>query len=316
MEDSIKISAFVTISNPDKRQDPYVECIENMLDFADEVVVVNGTRKTQSLQWGDLSVVRADEIYPTDKIKTINYEWPEDFDWKFIGQQFQRGYEACTGDWVFRFDADYFIHEKDFADIRSYLETCKAPACTMPKKQFLLSHKFRVKSLVPIAYNKGKYGDRIRLDSGGDLCQPSLDGVELQKCSYMQQPKNEFEMPIISTKEYIIADDTDAVQMARLPRTYREGNFFVQDRGITFCNFDFTFKSKEVINKDWPRFRKAWNKQFGGDMGEFLTMMIGRYQNGTWTVAKDEDYPKYIREKVKNISKDKFGYDMWGKVKR
>jgi len=38
----MKISIFTTITDPEARQDPYLEAIENYLDFADEVVVVDG----------------------------------------------------------------------------------------------------------------------------------------------------------------------------------------------------------------------------------------------------------------------------------
>ena len=259
----------------------------------------------------------------TDKI--ILFEWPEEFDWKFIGGQFQRGYDACTGSWIIRADCDYFFHEDDFEEIRQYLEKCDAPVATMPKRQFLLADRSRVKSRVPIAFNKGKYGNRIKLNAGGDLCQPSLDGKELKPD----------DLPEISRRELVMVSEgvTDKQLVKRLPGyDKRKGYTFVQKRGITFWNFDFCWKTKDVVEKDYGRFARAWHKTFGnwalGGKGKtleesnksafdsFMTMMTGRFNNNTWQMTSLQDYPKYIREKVKNIKPEQFGYSMFGEVKR
>lgn len=281
----MKISAFITISNPIERQDPFQECLKNMLDFADEVVVVDGGQEGKI----DTIFKALESKKRNVNVKIVNNYWPENFDWKFIGEQFNRGYEACTGDWVFRFDADYQIHENDFQSIRDYLKTCDAPACTMPKKQFLLVDRYRIKSLTPIAYNKGKYGNRIKLNAGGDLCAPSLDGIELKKSLRSDRISNEYEMLTI---------------------------LYPNCKYIPFWNYDFSFKTKEVIEKDWKRFRRAWEKQFKSDFGEFLPMMIGRLNNKGWQKCDINEHPKYIQNKIKNITKEQFGFDVWGNFDR
>jgi glycosyltransferase involved in cell wall biosynthesis len=308
----MKISVFTTCSNPIERQDPFVEAIENYLDLADEVVIVDGSGKFPN-----------DEFFIKNNnkgfIKTINYKWEEEFDWTFIGEQFQRGYDACTGDWVIRADLDYFFHDDDLVDIRTFLEDIDSPAVVMPKRQLMLANRSRVKSLVPLAYNKGKYGNRIKLNSGGDLCQPSLDGKELKVD----------ELPIISRREYVIVNENVShKQLAkRLPNPQsKDGNVFVQVRGITFWNYDFTFKTEDIIRKDFSRFSRAWNRTFGnwclGGPSEdesfqfFLNMMVGRFNSNPCDYTSLEQHPKYIQQRIKNIKPEQFGYDMFGKVKR
>ena len=302
----MKISAFLTISNPIRRQDPFTECLNNLLDFADEVIIVNGGDKINGEKLNDRL---CEKTYNKFKyVRIIDYKWPKDFDWKFIGEQFTRGYNNCTGDWVIRFDSDYFIHEYDFQSIREFLENCDAPIASMPKKQFLLTNYYRVKSLVPVAFNKKKYGDRIKLDSGGDLCQPSLDGKELKVD----------ENPIISYKEIaVVSDNVSSEQLnKRLPNRQEKDNLIYSfDRGICLWNYDFTFKQKEIIETDWKRFRNAWKKQFGKDMGEFMNMMKGRWKKGGWRKININEHPKYIQEKIKNIRPEQFGYDGFGELK-
>ena len=297
------MSIFTTITDPEQRQDPYLEAIDNYLDFADEVVVIDGSEEFEK------------GLLVGKNIKWIGSNWSKEFDWDFIGKQFTRGYLSCTGDWVMRMDIDYFLHPDDFEDIIEFLKNCDAPAAMMPKKQFLLADRYRVKSLVPVAYNKGKYGDRIKLDSGGDLCQPSLDGKELNKEM----------LPIISRKEYIIVGDdvTKKQQRKRLPKEYkREGNVVqYMNRGIHLWNYECLLRTKKVEAREFHRFAKAWKRTFGNDplgaeseekaLEKFLDMQLGRFKNDGWATIKLKEHPKYIQETIKKLTKEQFGYSLW-----
>lgn len=140
------ISSFITITNPEERGDRFDLCYESAKMFSDEVVVIDGKDT-----------------------------WPKEFDWPLIGEHFQKGYEQATGDWVFHLDVDFILHEQDAEAIRRACEA-DAPALSLWKYQFTRPDRYNLKSRLVIAVNKGKYGDRIRFDSGGDGCQPSLDG--------------------------------------------------------------------------------------------------------------------------------------------
>lgn len=135
------------------------------------MVVVDGSvgATISSMDWG------------RTKVKVIRHLWPDEFDWPFIGQQFNRGYEACTGDWVIHCDSDYIFHEKDIPKIRQLLkENPNELAFSFYKYQFLLVDRYNLKSRTVLAVNKRLYGPDIRFDSGGDLCQPSYQGQEIK----------------------------------------------------------------------------------------------------------------------------------------
>jgi len=311
------ISIFTTISDPIGRQDLYLEAIKNYLDFADEVIIIIGDhlRKDNSGLGEHMPI-----WFPKydDKLRMSFYEWPKEFSWEFIGQQFQRGYDFCTGDWVLRMDIDYFIHEEDFETIREFLKNCKAPAAKVSKKQFLLVDRYRIKSLLPIAFNKGMYGDRIKLDSGGDLCQPSLDGKEL--------PFDK--IPTIMKPEIVTVSDnvTSGQRERRLPKSFeKDGVIYSLSQPLPIWNYECILRTKDVEVKEFARFARAWKRKFKSDrwgaeseeaaMKKFMEMQLGRFRGNKWEKIILEAHPKYIQETIKNLRSDQFGYSLWGNEK-
>lgn len=158
----MKLSIFTTATNPFSRGDLWLEPMKCYTDLADEVIVVNGG--------GPLP-------YPHPKVTVLDHHWPQVFDWKLIGEQFQRGYEAATGDWVIHMDLDFLFHEQDYDAIRYALESnASEPALSFWKYQLIRPTSYHLKSRLVLAVNKKMHGDSIRFDGGGDLCQPTLNG--------------------------------------------------------------------------------------------------------------------------------------------
>lgn len=177
----MKLSIFTTVTDPTRRGDNWWDAFDCYKALADELIIIDGTKGAGVQHW---------QNYNENKtMMNLPWEWPQDFSWEFIGQQFQRGYEASSGDWVIHADIDFIFHEKDFDQIRKSMEeNPKAPALSFWKYQFILPDRYNLKSRLVVAVNKKVYGDRIRFDSGGDLCQPSLDGEEI-KPDYVEEAK-------------------------------------------------------------------------------------------------------------------------------
>ena len=74
------LSIFTTIS--DFNNNHWKESLASYADLADEVVVIDGNRNGENM-------IQNNPI--SANIKWLYYEWPEEFDFSFIGQQFQRG---------------------------------------------------------------------------------------------------------------------------------------------------------------------------------------------------------------------------------
>jgi len=244
----MNLSIFTSMTNPEERMDPWREAMSCYEDLADEVII-------------------------TGK------DWPENFKWDHIGKVFHEGFEKSTGDWGIRMDIDYLFHENDFDYIRDFLEkNSESPAVAFPRFQFFNPYRYQIIALVCVAVNKKKF-PHIKLNGGGDLCLPTLNG-NLIKPS---------EMPV-----------------SRAP----------------IWNYEMMFKTREIISNERVRFGKAWYEQFG-DWGIFggdtkdeafiawLKLIESRYAKHIHKMPF-ENHPKYIKDKLKNISPNQFGYDCFG----
>lgn len=258
----MKLSVFTTITNPEARGDNWRDALACYEAMADEVVVING---------GETSL---EGYRPFGERKEIKSYWPIEFDWPLIGQQFQKGYELATGDWVIHADLDFIFHEKDFATLREVLmANNEAPAMTLWKYQFILPDRYNLKSRLVVAVNKAKYGNQIRFNTGGDLCQPSLNGQELLP-DFLPEARVPFYNyeKMTKTKDQIVAD---AGRMARAWARH--------------------FGQKKLGFEDMDAFR------------EWFMMVRGRF-NKPQEHIKLEDHPIFVQETIKNLSPDQWGY--------
>lgn len=276
----MKISVFTTATNPQHRGDLFLTSLKNYLELADELVVVDGSKqKIDYLMWSKNSPLEYNEHNFRHTRWTREY-WPKEFSWEFIGQQFQRGYEASTGDWVIHADLDFIFHEQDYAGIRKALEdNPDAPALSFWKYQFMCPNRYNLKSRLVIAVNKGKYGDRIRFDSGGDLCQPSLDGKEIKPDSIPEAriPFYNYEK-ILKTKEQI-KDDVE-----RMDRAYKR------------------YFGKNLYSSDERSAYDGWMK-----------MAIGRASKPQEEVSLSF-HPRVMHDTLRNLKPDQFGYNGFGQL--
>lgn len=263
----MKLSIFTTITDPDRRGDNWLSALDCYNDLADEVVVVNGGEELKDrLEAGG----HADIV--------VDSPWPEGFNWPFIGQQFQKGYEAATGDWVIHADLDFIFHEKDFVAIRKAIEdNPTAPALSFYKYQFILPDRFNLKSRLVLAVNKKRYGDRIRFDSGGDLCQPSLDGKEIKPQDVPATEVAFYNYEKITKTKDQIRDDA-----IRMEDAYRQ--HFGRDL--------YSFKGHDA---------------FEG----LVTMLVGRF-NKPQQIMPLDGHPKYVKQTIASLRPDQWGFNGLG----
>lgn len=265
---AMKLSIFTTATEPHKRGDNYHDAIKCYKELADEVVVVNG----------------GGQITNHLDIKYLNRKWPREFEWPFIGEQFTRGYKACSGDAVIHADLDFIFHEKDVEDIRKVAQLMlddNLPAMSFYKYQFILPDRYNLKSRLVIMVNKRDYGDRIKFDSSGDLCQPSLDG------------------------RYINPDS-------------------VPDSKIGFYNYEKLTKTKEQIMDDVGRMERAYQRHFGYTQYKsdgtdedaykhWIDAQKGK-MNKSQERIKLSAHPKYVQETIKNLKPGQFGFNGHGNL--
>ena len=244
----MKISIFTSMTNPEERKDPWKEAIQCYEDLADELI-------------------------------TVGEDWPYEFKFDHIGKTFQKGFDKSNGDWVIRMDLDYFFQKKNMHNIRNFLKSnSDAPAIAFPQFQIFTPDRFQLKTKLCIAINKKKF-PQIKLDGGGDLCQPTLDGVQLV---HWKVPNCNFPIfqydSVFRTKEVISED------RARFARA-------------------------------WFNYFNSWDDR-GGPLPEqaydaWFKMIEDRYHYHVFKL-KNFEHPEYIREKLESLNSNQFGYNAFG----
>lgn len=263
----MRLSIFTTITDPIRRGDCLLPVLQCYADLANEVVIIDGGNTTIH----DM----------TGKLKNIKSYWPQEFSWELIGQKMTEGYKQCTGDWCIKADLDYIFHEKDFGKIRQAIRDYPhSPAISLYKWQFIQPDRYNLKSRLAILVNKNKFGDRIKFDSGGDLCNVSLDGKQLDLNELPQAG-----VPIYNYEHLLKTKEQTTQDVERMDRAYYRhfNKWLYSDNGV-------------------------------GAFDGWLRMMKGRYQKPSEKLSL-EKHPKYIQGTIKNLRPEQFGHNGWGELK-
>ena len=290
----MKLSILVMITNPEKRQDRWREAFDCYVDLADEVIVVDGSGTFKDGTFGVIDIkdtnLKTGEVRWTNKIKIFYLKWPEEWNWIELPKHLNAGLEECTGDWVLKLDIDQFIHEDDFEAVKSVLRRCPedCDVVTFQKMNMTYGGKYFQKGGQPIAFrNKPNIKIGKNTNRRTDLCfAVNVVGSEVI---------DGYKMPV--------------------------GNQLKEFKGgVKYWNYDYFFKTKDFTKKEFWRFSRAWHRyynnwQFGSNEKQsfkiFLDGMKGKHHKSPYTYEL-KDHPKYIREAVKNLTKEQFGHSAWG----
>lgn len=280
----MKISAFACITDPVKRQDPYLESITSVLEWADELVIVDGSRDGTGYK---------EEIGDMCKDKTFVYVpmlWPNNWSWEELPKHLNAGLRACTGDFAIKFDVDYVFHEKTRTTLNNALFVGRREkTLTLQKISAVLSTMFYQKGEVPFILNM-LYRDKLAFGKATnketDLCYP------------------------------IVVEGMDG----EIPYGHVPANSETGRTAASFYNYDYTFKTKEVVKREFYNFSRARFKYSGNDswgkteeesLEFFLEMMRSRLVNCRYKFPHPIQ-PKYIRAKLDSLTPEQFGYNGWG----
>lgn len=114
MEYIPSISGYTTTKDCIKQRYPYKACIESMLSFCDEVVVLDGGSKDGTrehlLEWS--------KEEPKLKVVIHDFDWDHPHFAVFDGKAKDMAREACTMDFCWQMDSDEIVHEDDAEKIK------------------------------------------------------------------------------------------------------------------------------------------------------------------------------------------------------
>jgi hypothetical protein len=131
-----------------------------------------------------------------------------------------------------------------------------------------------------VAVNKAKYGDRIKFNSGGDLCQPSFDGKYLSPGEVPEARIPFYCYEKLLKTEAQIKDDVE-----RMARAWTR-HFNDEHLGTS-----------ETAYSEW------------------LKMAVGRFSKPHAKIPL-EAHPKYVQETIKNLKPENWGYNGFGNLEK
>ncbi len=156
-----RLSGYTTTYNCVSQKYPFEQCVQSMLDFCDEVVVVDGGSTDGTLavliglQRQNLIESTDEYIYDKDlneksrlKVQVIARDWSHPRFAVFDGMQKAEARALCTGDFCLQLDADEIISTDDGPKFRNLI-------CNFPKGVDLVS--------LPVIEGWGTF-DKTRID--------------------------------------------------------------------------------------------------------------------------------------------------------
>ena len=106
-----KISGYTTTLNCASQGYPFIQCIESMLKFCDEVCIVDGGSTDGTVDILDGLTKKHGENKV--RVKIIERDWDHPHFAVFDGQQKAEARKMCTGDFCWQMDSDEIVHEDD-----------------------------------------------------------------------------------------------------------------------------------------------------------------------------------------------------------
>lgn len=269
----MKLTILTMITNPEQRQDMWIDALDCYLDIADEVIVVDGSKDKE--HWNEL-IVSSLTAAIGNKLKIINLEWPYEWSWEELPKHLNAGLEQCTGDWVIKLDIDQFIHERDKNRLRETLQIADDyyyPTANFTKFTVYNPYKAFKKGLMPVAINRHCKGIcfGLAINKETDLCTPIL------KSGYRKI--NGYDLPTGNSIEL----------------TY--------PLRMKIFNYDYFFKDLKFSLEEYNRFSRAYKRFYNKEAftsEDFRNLRLSYTRKYSYDL-KLGSHPKYIRNAVKEV---------------
>ena len=214
-----------------------------------------------------------DLLLKDSRIRILERKWSDDADWKFLTDQYNFGLQNLTTDWRIKMDSDYCFHENDIEQIKNLFKH-DVIGYTFEKCCFNLVDRFRQKTKILLAVN-----------------------MKMNPNTFVNE-KDQFQ---VGDK---IMYDTDYLTS-----------------GVKLYVYDQIFKTKENIDKAIYKFAKAAYNKYGIEWGHeseesaieyIVNLSRAKVDNYPQKVISIDEHPKYMKEKIKDMTEEMFGYSLFG----
>lgn len=299
----MRISAFCLTTNAIKNEMPFIESIKSWLQIADEIVVVDGGSTDGTIQ--------AIEQLNDKRVKIIcddDTKWEDEWLYSRMGKNFDRGLQECTGDWAFKFDVDYILHEKGVSKIKKECESAlenEVATIAFTRLNLVLANSYYVKSKKTLAVNKTLCKNRkINLKYGFDIEKwgwgfDFISAVDQENGiwfgSLIRGLGTIISSAVVFNYDYVFRTE-DCAKESRF-RHFRAVN---KQRNLKYKRHKIkSIVEDHVITKEF-----AWRT--------YLRQLSFYLNNRNQFDLEVEGHPKIIQDRIKNININQQGHNCWG----
>lgn len=293
----MKISTFMSVTNPARNSYPYLQAIASHLIFSDEFILIDGGSTD-----GSIDEIRSK--FPS--VQIVYHPWPQgkgNWTWEHFANVWNLGYSLCTGDWVFAGECDHVFEPEQADKVRDAINTHGRSQRVLFIDKWVSStwDRWHNKSKFFYALNKGQYknlgyGIDLTYKGGQDLANP------------------------IEVKGTYFYNGGYSIPEGRL-LTAEDGH----NMGVHFLNYDKTFQTKEQISLMRESANWAWNNSQLVKLGlmpswadidvadDVVKRMRARYERSSVT-RTIEQQPEMMRELLSNLKPEQLGYNLFGNI--
>ncbi len=234
----MKISAFMPLTNPERRGDTYIEAILSHLYWADELIVVDGGSDDGSLE--RIAALK------DPRIRIVTEPWDQEhWSWAQFAVAWNRGLAEASGDWVAAGESDHIFHQSEAERIRQEVERETAKGKAVMKCQKLQSGiytEWQSKSQMYYFIYKAKF--------------PQI------KYGFSKTHQTDLAHPIWTDGETMATHEGDIpVGDAVIEGSKYEG--LIGGTGANLYNYLWTFKTYEQVVQERMKAAAAWNRFAG-----------------------------------------------------
>jgi len=275
------VSGFCLVSNASHY--PFEEAIKSWLPVLDELVVVASEPDIQAVKKIDKG------------IRIIKGKWERDWTYWRMNYNFNKGFEACKGDIVLKFDADRILHEGDYGlfrqDIKKTIDNGHI-TLTIARRNVRIVDRYAEQKRHALVLNRKK--EMIKF------------GIDYETVGF----HNNF--VVFKEKKYklnlgkVIGDFGSSLESS-----------------VREYNYSCCFFTKEQTIEKYYRYHNAIEKQkklmglpykliTRKEAQDLLKETMIEKGIDKCTKLKLEEHPKVIQDRIRNLKPEQMGYSYWG----
>ena len=314
----IKLSGYTTVRNVISSDYPWKQSIQSLLDFCDEVVVLDGGSNDGTyeslLEWSNKETIGCGKLI----VKQLNRDYSNPRFAVFDGANKAVARTLCTGDWCWQQDVDEIVHEDDYKKIKPLIRQMpkELNLLCLPVIEYWGSNKKVRLDVNPWKWRLSRNDTHIthgipaehrRYDEHGNVYSLGSDGCDyVHNDNYQPIPHSTFYTPELHQVRLQALDGDEKSLEAyqdyinqvvyQLPVVYHYSWFDIERKIYTYKNY-WSKHWTSMYNKpieDLPEnnmfFNKKWLNVSSKEIKNLATKMEDEL--GGWIFHKKIDFSK------------------------